>query len=261
MKICFSTLGCSERDLDGVLALAKKYNIDAIELRGLDGEMNNRKIAALSPECREQTLSKLSEEGISPVVLGTSCSFHDEAKYTSFIEEGYASIDIAQSFGFRGIRVFGNNVVGDEADCVRRVGEGVRTLCEYAEEKGVKVLLETHGDFNTRERIGAVCEACKGYESFGLLWDICHTRKTYGADWREFCDEFGALIRHVHLKDVADDKLVLPGEGELAIADMIDYLESKGYGGYFSIEWEKKWHPELPPIEDGLDALMKILTK
>lgn len=261
MKICFSTLGCAERDLDGVLALAKKYNMDAIELRGLGGEMDNRKIAALSPECREETLGKLRESRVAPVVLGTSCSFHDQAKYASFIEEGYAAIDVAQSFGFRGIRVFGNNIVGEEDECVRRVGEGVRTLCEYAKDKGVDALLETHGDFNTRERLLGVCEACRGYENFGILWDICHTRKTYGGDWRKFVDEFVSLIRHVHLKDVAADKLVLPGEGELAIADMVNYLEERGYDGYFSLEWEKKWHPELPPIEDGLDALMKMLAK
>ena len=261
MKICFSTLGCAERSLDEVLALAKKYNIDAIELRGLGGEMDNRKIAALSPESREETLRKLCESRVSPWVMGTSCVFHDEAKYAAFLEEGYSAIDLAQSFGFRAIRVFGNNIVGDEAECVRRVGEGIRTLCEYAAGKGVDVLLETHGDFNTRKRLGGVCEVCRGYENFGLIWDICHTRKTYGADWRDFCDEFFTLIRHVHLKDVAADKLVLPGEGELAIADMVNYLEERGYDGYFSLEWERKWHPELPPIEDGLDALMKIFVK
>lgn len=260
MKICFSTLGCAERDLDGVIALAKEYNFDAIELRGLGGEMDNRNILELSVGAREETLKKLRESNIAPLVLGTSCSFHDETKYASFIEEGYAAIDIAQSFGFRGIRVFGNNVVGDETECVRRVGEGIRTLCEYAADKGVDVLLETHGDFNTRQRLGAVCDACREYENFGLIWDICHTRKTYGADWRNFVDEFGALIRHVHLKDVLADKLVLPGEGELAIADMVRYLEARGYGGYFSLEWEKKWHPELPPIEEGIEALLRVLA-
>ena len=79
MKICFSTLGCAERDLDGVLALAKKYNLDAIELRGLGDEMDDRKIAALSPECREEPLGKLRASRVAPVVLGTSCSFHDQA--------------------------------------------------------------------------------------------------------------------------------------------------------------------------------------
>lgn len=36
MKFCFSTLGCTERGLCKVLTLAKKYSIDALELRVLE---------------------------------------------------------------------------------------------------------------------------------------------------------------------------------------------------------------------------------
>ena len=260
MRICFSTLGCAERDLDGVLELAKKYNIDALEFRGLGDEMDNSKIVSFYPENREETLTKLKNSGVSPWVLGTSCVFHDETKYNDFIEEGRRSIDIAESLGFHAIRVFGNNIVGDEIECVKRVGEGVRALCEYAADKGVYILLETHGEFNTRERLVAVCEHCKEYENFGLLWDVCHTRVTYGKDWRDFCDEFLTYIRHVHLKDIADGKLVMLGEGELPLYDMVNYLTEKGYDGYFSLEWEKKWHPELPCIEKALDALFNTLN-
>lgn len=258
MKFCFSTLGCAERELDGVLALAKKYGVDAIELRGLGGELDNGRIVAFLPEMREESARKLSESMIVPAVLGTSCSFHNGKSYASALESGYASIDIAQSLGFRAIRVFGNDILGEAAECLRRVGQGIRTLCEYAADKEVDVLLETHGDFNTGERLRAVCNACGELDNFGLIWDICHTRHTYGENWREFCDEFASLIRHVHLKDVEGDKHVLPGEGELPIYEMVNYLEEKGYRGYFSLEWERKWHPELPPIEDALDALMKI---
>ena len=156
MKLCFSTLGCTEREFDEILELAKRYGIDALEIRGVSGEMDNDKISAFSVEKREETLAKFKSGGIAPRILGTSCSFHDERKYNAAIAEGYSAIDIAQRLGFLGIRVFGNNVVGDEAECVQRVSEGVRTLCEYARDKGVYVLLETHGDFNTRGRLGAV---------------------------------------------------------------------------------------------------------
>ena len=258
MKFCFSTLGCTERGLCEVLGLAKKYSIDALELRGLGGEMDNRKITALAPENRVETLECFEEYGVKPLVLGTSCSFHDEAKLDDFLEEGYRSIDIAQSFGFGAIRVFGNKIKGDEAECLARIARGIATLCEYAADKGVDVLLETHGDVNTRERLGAVAQICGKYENFGFIWDICHTRLTYGENWREFCDEFASLIRHVHLKDVTKEGLTLPGEGDLPIRDMVNYLIDQGYGGYFSLEWEKKWHPELPALEDALDALFGI---
>ena len=260
MKICFSTLGCTERSLEEILALAEKYSIDALELRGMGGVMDNRKIEAFLPEKREETKGKLAASGISPLILGTSCKFHDASKLGEAMDEGYASIDIASAMGFRGIRVFGNNIKGDEVECLDRICGGISQLCEYAAEKGVMVLLETHGDVNTTERLGAVADVCRKYENFGFIWDICHTRLTYGESWRTFCDDFFPLIRHLHLKDIAADALTLPGEGDLPIREMVEYLLSKGYDGYFSLEWEKKWHPELPPIEDALDSLFKILN-
>jgi beta-glucosidase len=39
---------------------------------------------------------------------------------------------------------------------------------------------------------------------------------------------------------------------------MAEYLTENGYEGAFSLEWEKKWHPELPPIQDALEAMLKI---
>lgn len=258
MKFCFSTLGCTERGLDEVLELAKKYSIDSLELRGLSGVMDNRKIFELLPENRALTLKKLEKYGVRPLVLGTSCKFHDETKFDEALAEGYASIDIASEIGFRGIRVFGNNIKGDESECLCRISDGISRLCEYARDKGVFVLLETHGDINTAERLGAVAQICGKFENFGFIWDVCHTRNTYGEDWRTFVDDFFPLIKHIHLKDVTAEGLTLPGKGDLPIADMADYLVKKGYDGAFSLEWEKKWHPELPPIEDALDSLINL---
>jgi beta-glucosidase len=62
----------------------------------------------------------------------------------------------------------------------------------------------------------------------------------------------------VHLKDVTAQGLTLPGEGDLPIREMVNYLNENGYDGYFSLEWEKKWHPELPVLEDALDALFGL---
>ena len=258
MKFCFSTLGCTERSLDDVLSLAKKYSIDALELRGLGDVMDNRKITALSPEKREETLSKFAVYGVKPLVLGTSCKFHDAEKLAESLEEGYRSIDIAQSFGFFGIRVFGNNVKGDEEECLNRIARGISILCEYAADKGIDVLLETHGDVNTAERLGKVAKICRKYENFGFIWDVCHTRLTYGENWRDFCDDFRDLIRHVHIKDITPEGLVLPGKGTLPLREMAEYLAENGYDGAFSLEWERKWHPELPPVEDALAAMLEI---
>ncbi|MBO5270259.1 MAG: sugar phosphate isomerase/epimerase [Clostridia bacterium] len=261
MKLCFSTLGCTERSLVEVLSLAKGFPCDALELRGLCNETDVRKMTELLPENRRKTKNSFREYGVSPLILGTSCTFHDASKLEKNLEEGFYAIDAAHDVGFYGIRVFGNSIKGDEGDCLRRIADGISALCRYASDKNVAVLLETHGDINTEERLGAVAEICGKYESFGILWDVCHTRRTYGEHWRDFCNTFGGLIRHVHLKDVSGDTLVLPGKGDLPLRAMAEYLTAKGYEGYFSLEWEKKWHPELPMIEDALSALAEVFKE
>lgn len=260
MKLCFSTLGCTERSFDDILLLAKKYDIHALEIRGISGCIDNGKIPEFFVENTEKTTKKFSDANVVPLVLGTSCSFHDESKYDNAIVEGKEAIDIAQRIGFRAVRVFGDIINGNEREIVERVARGVKELCEYALDKGVCVYLEVHSDFNTVATLSPVVENCKSLESFALIWDICHTRETY-PEWRDFYSVFAPYIKHVHVKDILGSEHKIPGEGNLPIRDVVFTLREMGYDGYFSLEWERKWHPELPEIEIALDGLLKLLSE
>ena len=141
--------------------------------------------------------------------------------------------------------------------CIKRVSEGVKALCDYASGFGIDVYLEVHGDFITEERLAPIVARCEASPRFGLIWDACHTRNTY-PDPRVFFDRFAPYIRHVHLKDINEARHVLPGEGTLPLEEIAKYLTKKGYNGYFSLEWERKWHPELPPIEEALEKFVAL---
>ena len=82
-KLCFSTLGCTERSLDEVLKIAKDFGINAVEIRGLDGELNNKRIHYFQKENQKSTAKKLRAAGISMPVLGTSATFHDKENFES----------------------------------------------------------------------------------------------------------------------------------------------------------------------------------
>ena len=222
MKLCFSTLGCTDYSLDEVLALNKSYRIGAVEIRGLGGQMDNAKIDALSEENTEQTVRLLKESGVCPAVLGTSVSFHKQGGLDDALAEGLTALKIADRIGFMGIRVFGNLIEGEEVECIARVIEGLRRLCDLAMQTNVYVLLETHGDFNTGSRIGAIVEALGNHPRFGLLWDICHTRNTF-TDQKDFYDRFAPYIKHVHVKDVKGNALC--GIGAKLILDLLDSAE------------------------------------
>ena len=259
MNLCFSTLGCSERNLDEILALCADFGFSSIEIRGIGGVLDNRLIPDFGRERISETAEKFKSAGVAPLILGTSCSFHEKDNFESAVSEGDAAVFTAASLGAFGIRVFGNNLGENPAESTERVTDGIRRLCKTADENGVDVLLEVHGDFNTVETLMPVASALKSEKRFGLIWDICHTQKTYGENWREFYDAFRPFIRHVHIKDIRGDTLVLPGDGEIPIKEIAAYMISDGYSGAFSLEWEKKWHPELAEIEEAIIKFIEIM--
>ena len=261
LKLCFSTLGCVEKGLDEVISLARNHGIEALEIRGLGGNISTSDIKEFYTESATNTKNELSKSALLPLVLGTSCMFHTEEKYAKAMVEGKESIDIAERIGFPFIRVFGNNITEDKECCIARVCGGISELCSYAADKNVCVLLEVHGDFNTSEALLPIIDSLKDTKNFGLIWDVAHTHRVYRKEWREFYEAMKPYIRHVHIKDVrdSDDSLCQVGEGNIPISDIVTALIDDGYDGYFSLEWEKKWHPELGCIEDALKNFTDII--
>lgn len=265
-KLCFSTLGCTERSLYDVIALAKKYGIKNLEIRGLSGVLDNAGIPCFSDADIENTKKSLSENGISVQVIGASASFDNRDKHASSINEAMVAVRAAAALGAPYVRVFGNKLSCELPEAAKNVSDGISTLCEAASHLGVTVLLEVHGDFNCERTLSPVLSALSGVENFGLIWDIAHSHTVYGENWRPFYDFIRPYVKHVHLKDsgISDDgkrRLLLPGDGDIPIKDIVSHMNSDGYSGCYSLEWEKHWHKELLPIEDALDSLLNIMSE
>lgn len=261
MNICFSTLGCCDRDMDGIVSLAKQYGMAAVELRGVGGLLNNGEIPDFSSESIESTRNKLAKSGVIPLVLGTSCCFHNPEKYESALDEGKTGMRIARGLGAKYVRVFGDKFVGNRSECTERIIAGLSALCAYDSEVGV--LLEVHGECNTVEALSPIIKSLSAYPNFGILWDVHHSHKSYGADWREFYRFIRPYVKHVHVKDYSDEQKVLTliGDGSIPLWDIVCTLVADGYDGYFSLEWEKKWHPTLPDVEYALDSFVALMNQ
>ena len=275
-KLCFSTLGCTERTLDEVISLAKKYGIESLEIRGLSGILDNSKIPYFSETEIENTKRALSENGIFVRVVGASASFDTREKHEASISEAMAAVRVASALGAPYIRVFGNKIKGDVYEVAKNVSDGIAALCKQAEPFGVTVLLEVHGDFNREATLAPVLSALSGIGNFGLIWDIAHSHTHYGNNFAEFYNFIRPYIKHVHIKDVyiqdldirdcslignGKRTLCLPGYGDIPIREIIGKMEAEGFDGCYSLEWERHWHPELLPIEDALDSFLKIASE
>lgn len=264
MKLSFSTLGCPVWDLSRVVCEAKKNGLDGIELRGLQGELDFRKISALSPEKIAETRALL--DGLEIPSFSSSLVMDRSADREETLRDGKDLIDLCSRDGIGLIRVFGNEIFPDEDEkkALAHISAGLAALAGYAEGKNVSILLEVHGNLTNLARLRAISEAVPS-PAFGILWDVAHTDKEYRDRFTDFYRPLLPRIKHVHLKDhfrlEKGTKLTDFGTGEIPLRAITESLLADGYTGYFSFEWEKMWHPELRDLDEELPLFAEYMRK
>ncbi len=257
MKLAFSTLGCPDWSLRYAVDQAQELGFRAIEIRGIKDRLRSDSIAELLPENRSATLRYAREKGIVFCCLGASASFHEPDKRKENMEEALSTARLASECGIPYVRVFGNNLLSDDEDGeIAGIAGQLHILCEKARPLGVDILLEVHGDINTSDRILKVADLTDS-DNFGIIWDIQHSRE----DPVRFWNRTKRLVRHLHIKDSIYSSLCPTGEGELPIAQIVRMLENDGYNGYYSLEWEKRWHPELRDAAEEFPSYVKLMKE
>ena len=257
MKLAFSTLGCPGWSLKYSVEQAEKYGFQAIEIRGIRDCLRADTIEELLPESREESLRYAKEKGISFCCLDASASFHEAHKREENYEEAMATVRLASVCKIPYVRIFGNHLVTDNEEAeISDIAAAIRKLCKEAEMLDVTILLEVHGDFNTSDRILKTAAAVN-CPDFGIVWDIQHSRE----DPRQFWERTKHLIRHVHIKDSIQGVLCNTGEGDLPVAAIVRMLENDDYDGFLSLEWEKRWHPEIRDAEEEFPSFVKFMNE
>lgn len=258
MKLAFTTLACPAWSSEQVAEEAARLGYDAVELRLLDGTVIDpttdgdrvRRAVAL---CRAQ--------GVEVCAFDTSCRFNhrDAAERARQIEELRRWMTLAEATQVPLLRVFGgeDEAGATEAEANAWVAEALRQAAPEAARRGVTVALETHDGFASARRVAAVLDAVDS-PHVAALWDSHHPYRV-GESAAGVIAALDGRIAHAHVKDArrtgpgdADWQLVLVGEGEVPVREQLAALREHGYGGYVSVEWEKKWHPEIAEPEVAL---------
>lgn len=270
LPIAFSTLGCPAWTLSKILEFAEEHGFAAVELRGLEGNLDLPSHPAFSPARIARTKREIAERGLRIASVSSSSSMHesDPPKRKKELEDARRSIDLASALEAPYIRVFGNSpdsekpVVPDQTLKVR-VAAGLHELGEYASARAVKVLIESHDDFTSSPVLSDVLRQADS-EYVGLLWDAYHTYTAGHEDPQTTVKTLGKWIRHTHFKDGAgrgnERHYVLTGQGDVPIRKQIAALHSSGYTGYYCFEWEKVWHPELQDPEIAIADYARVMS-
>jgi sugar phosphate isomerase/epimerase len=256
MPIAFSTLGCPKWPWKTILDQASRLGYAAIELRGIEGEMDLTKRPEFAAGRLPQTMKDLEALDLRISDLGSSARMHEAAPATrtAQMDEGRRFIDLAHQLNVRYVRVFGDTIPpGDaKAAVLDRVVDGLRQLGTHAKGSGVEVIIESHGDFTDSPTLLTLLEGV-AMPNVALLWDAHHTFVAGKEDPASTYESLGKYVRHTHLKDSRPDgkevKYVLTGTGTVPVRETVGVLVRNGYKGYYCFEWEKAWHPEIEEPE------------
>ena len=271
LPLAFSTLGCPKWEWKKILEYASQHGFAAIELRGLEGNLDLPSHPIFGASRIEQTKQEIHASNLKIACVSSSANLYveDPAKRAKQLEDGRRFIDLASSLGAPYVRVFGGKAESDknpapDAATKSRVAAGLRELGEYGAPRKVTVIIESHDHFTASATLKDVLRQADS-DHVGLLWDAHHTFATSGEEPESTVKELGAWIRHTHLKDSVgsgeDRKYVLTGHGNVPITRQIAALQSIGYKGFFCFEWEKLWHPEIDDPEIAIGDFSRFINQ
>ncbi len=246
MKISFSTLACPNYSWQDIMTMAKDLGFDGIEVREIE---HNLKTSPFSPDKISQTALQLSKLRLEIPCLSTGCCLKEEDKSEENISEIKTYIDVASLVGTKYIRVLADlepAPMGEVSD--EKVSEQIKKLVPYATEKGVTLLIETNGVYSDTKRLNTLLNMVES-DAVAALWDTHHTIRFGGETPEETLQNLGAYIKHVHVKDSRNENekitYCLMGEGDMPFAEIFEALRCINYEGFVSLEWVKRWAPEL----------------
>ena len=271
LPIAFSTLGCPAWDLQKILNFAGEHGFAAIELRGLQGNLDLPSHPAFAAERIAQTKRDILSRSLRIACVSSSASLHesDPEKRSKILSDARRFIDLASTLDAPYVRVFGDSPdsghpVVPSDDLKARVAAGLRELGDYAGPRKVTVIIESHDDFTASASLADVLHRADS-KSVGLLWDAHHTFAESNEDPKFTVQQLGPWIRHTHLKDsvgqAGDRKYVLTGRGNVPIKKQIDALRSVDYKGFYCFEWEKVWHPDLEDPEIAIADYAHVVSE
>jgi sugar phosphate isomerase/epimerase len=269
VPLAFSTLGCPKWEWKKILDFAQQHGFAAIELRGLEGNLDLPAHPVFAADRMEQTKKEIKAANLKIACVSSSANLYmdDPTKRAKELADARRFIDLASTLGSPCVRVFGGKAESDknpapDAETKARVAAGLRELGTYAGPRNVTVIIESHDHFTASTTLKDVLTQAAS-EHVGLLWDAHHTFATSNEDPESTVKQLGPWIRHTHLKDSVgsgeDRHYVLTGRGNVPVERQIKALEAIGYKGFYCFEWEKMWHPDIDEPEIAIADYARVV--
>ncbi len=250
MKIAFSTLGCPDFTWSDIYTMAKDFGFQGIELRGLGNDIFAVKAKPFTAEQVDKTVEKLRQAALEIPCISSGCCLKYKEKELENIDEITQYMALAKKLGSSYIRILADQNPAPQGDDVddAYIASVLKKLVPLAKEADVTLLVETNGVFADTKRLAKLIETVDS-PYVAVLWDLQHPYRFFDETAEETYNNIGRYVCYVHVKDsrVIDGNIMyfMMGDGDMPLKEMLNLLKTKGYEGYVSLEWVKRWARDL----------------
>jgi sugar phosphate isomerase/epimerase len=254
-RFAASTLGLPDAALDEIVAVLTAGGCTGVELRAGEKQAVH---TGLTRTERTEVRRRLAEARLRPLAVASYVKICAPGDDQAIVDELVAHVDLAADLGAVGVRIFpGGSQPADGGDDDERGRRRLELAVGPAERRGVRVLVETHDSHSRGEDVARLLRPLGTTGTVGVIWDFVHPWRT-GEDPRTTYDAVAPWLAYVQLKDavppIERPVPALIGSGDVPLDEIRAVLGKHGYDGWWSLEWEKAWHPDIPPLSEALGS-------
>lgn len=268
-------MGTPEYTVEEALALFRDIGLDGAELVVQDGYR-----CAIPQQADWNELEKIRNTadrlGLKIIALTPYCSrFNDldAGVREAEIQGIHSVIEYAGVLGAKYIRIYAGNYAQTDTDPEGKkrahLVDSMRRLGDKAQQAGVTLVMENHFNTMTVSAADSISAAREiNHPAVGILYDQANLTFTGMESWEEALELQFSAIRYTHVKDLVfrgehtgftssdvshpreEERNVttkIVGEGIIPWPAILQAMKDRGYDGWLSLEYERRWHPQDIP--------------
>jgi L-ribulose-5-phosphate 3-epimerase len=222
----------------------------AVELTAVEGWTEHVDLDAHTGELR----ARLEHYGLEPVVL----SGHSDLTTADGLAYGIKAVRWCADYGLPVMNTaIGGHASQDENESAFL--SNIESLADAAEDAGVDVALEIHGDIMASSPVTLPLLDKIGRESVKVNYDTANVEYYSGDTAMDDLPKITGELAHVHLKETTGGKgnwnFPAIGDGHVDFGRVLAILGDAGYTGPLSVEIEFQGEPW--PSLDDVNAAMR----
>ncbi|MBI4975923.1 MAG: sugar phosphate isomerase/epimerase [Spirochaetes bacterium] len=231
MKVSFMSWLYPHLDLDGLIAKAKRFGYQGIEFR-TEVQHGHGVETVMSAAEIETVKTKMKNAGLDACCLAPGVKFvsPDKNERDAELQKLYAYIKLAASLGVPCIRFFADTIPnkgrGTREESYRIQAEYMRQAADAAGEAGVRLCLETHGNFRAYDA-GELLYRTAYPAALWINWHLAHCIN-HGEDVDEAYRHVKGRVCHAHFSMSEH------------VERQMELLHADGFQGHFSLEIMEK---------------------